>query len=103
LSRLWSKITADATAVAGGTSPLSGEKTFSAVSKEDYYRHEAGDSSLQSGMDEVTEDEGIQQKRIVGLAGLIPVESVPPEIAQRIAQQFSLHSRRREPSAASIS
>src|SRR5271163_341899 len=55
---------------------------------------EAGDRSLQSGMHEVSKCQGIEQQRIFGLAGLIPVETVLPEIAERIAQQFDQRSRR---------
>jgi len=45
-------------------------------------------------MHEVAERQGVEQKRIFGLAGLIPVETVLPEIAERIAQQFDERGRR---------
>jgi hypothetical protein len=35
-----------------------------------------------------------EQKRVFGLAGLLPAESVLPEIAERIAQQFDQRGRR---------
>jgi hypothetical protein len=45
-------------------------------------------------MQQVAKCEGIEQKRIFGLSGLIPAETVSPEIAERIAQQFDERGRR---------
>src|SRR5437588_13118469 len=39
-------------------------------------------------MQQIADGEGVEQKRIFGLAGLSPAETVLPEIAERIAQQF---------------
>jgi hypothetical protein len=39
-------------------------------------------------MHQIAECKGVQQQRIFGLARLIPVEGVSPQIAERIAQQF---------------
>ncbi len=55
---------------------------------------EARDGSLQSGMQQIADCEGVEQKRIFGLAGLGPAETVLPEIAERIAQQFDERGRR---------
>src|SRR5580692_6371451 len=40
-------------------------------------------------MQQIADCEGVEQKRIFGLAGLSPAETVLPEIAERIAQQFN--------------
>jgi hypothetical protein len=45
-------------------------------------------------MQQVTKCEGIEQKRIFCLSGLIPAKTVSPEIAERIAQQFDERGRR---------
>src|SRR5689334_16531366 len=45
-------------------------------------------------MQQVAECQWIEQKRILGFAGLGPSETVSPEIAQRIAEQFGERSRR---------
>ena len=45
-------------------------------------------------MQQVAKCEGIEQKRIFGLAGLTPAKTVSPEIAERIAHQFDERCRR---------
>ena len=45
-------------------------------------------------MQQVSERQCIEQKRIFGLAGLGPTKTVSPEIAERIAQQFGERGRR---------
>ncbi len=45
-------------------------------------------------MHEIAECQGVEQKRVFGLAGLMPAETVLPEIAERIAQQFDERGRR---------
>ena len=45
-------------------------------------------------MQQVAKCEGIEPKRIFGLAGLTPAKTVSPEIAERIAHQFDERGRR---------
>ena len=57
-------------------------------------RLKAGNGSLQCGMHEIAKCQGVEQKRVFGLAGLVPAETVLPEIAEWIAQQFDERGRR---------